>query len=629
MIFTNVKTKNWKLGSLVVKEQTLAQMVTRLSKSRRIYLDTETMAVDFFAQEHIDHYLMTRQDEGKKITEKTKQSAIKHAEEVRSQFCFDPKRSTVSVLQINDGVDMYIIDLKLCLRLVNDLMNLWEAISRKPIAGHNLKFDLKVLMHNFPEFEPGETFCTMIGHKIALAQDVVGFFHSRLDNAVSHWLGVELKKGHGADDWSLPMTEEQFIYCLEDVKYLPELVEKQITFLNERSINETKTPYFDGMIKDRVTKIESQFVLTLAAIELAGMPLNKKAMEKQLAESQKEFDKKVKQFESAGVNTKSPAQLLKYLDSQGINVMDTSKEELTKYASKPMVAELLRVKKLQKEIQMIEDYLHEWCRPDGRIYSSYNQIRATSGRMSSSDPNAQQIPRHLKDMFYLSTKKTPIFKADYPAIEARTMGVIANDKTIIEIFQTGGDMHTITAASFLHKDPKEVTAFERLKGKAANFGFMFGMGGLTYTRYAFDSYGLTVPLTEANATRNAYLRKYSGVRHFQEKNSFKLSQSPTIVTETLLGRKMRCDGFTNANNYPVQGSAADIIKLAANMYYFKAKKLKLQTRIVNIVHDELVCESSQRDHKKSMALLKESMESAAYIALQLFDTPVTVEKIKP
>jgi DNA polymerase-1 len=276
---------------------------------------------------------------------------------------------------------------------------------------------------------------------------------------------------------------------------------------------------------------------------------------------------------------------------------------------------------------MITDYLSKW-QVKGRIYTEYNHMRATDGRMSSREPNAQQIPRALKKIFYKPSKGKIIFKADYPAIEARLMGVIANDSKIIEIFKNKKDMHSETAASFLKKPVADVTEEERRKAKAANFGFMFGMGAKTYTKYAYTNYGLIVSIDEAFETRKKYMEQYSGVQRFHNRNSALLRDNYEVIIRTLLGRRMKTDLFTNANNYPVQGSAVDMIKLAVNLFYYRAKKFKYDAQIINIIHDELVVECSLKDKALVKKLLKESMEIAADFIIEIFSTTVEVDEVK-
>lgn len=626
MIYSNIS--KGKLKGYKYKYMTIEEMAKRVSKSSVIYLDTETFAKNFDEETIVDTYLEAYQVRtGKTPTAKTLQSAKKHAEDIRFDMCVDARRSAIRLIQIaTDTGDIFVFDSLEGPKTDKDtLLPVFEAIQGKPICGHNLKFDLKVLLTRWPKYVPGSCWCTMIGYKLVRSAEIVGFFHSALVDVVKYHTGIVLEKGHGGDDWSKPITAEQLNYSVLDVAYLEMCMLDQCTKLNGVSIESDDEGYFNGMLFDKVSIIEMRFVEVVAHIELAGMPLNVKGLKERADKFRKELADLKKPFDQMKINTQSPVQLLKFLDSQGVDVISTDKGELTKYVHIPIVKQLMEVKTMQKELQMIDDYCNEIMQSNGRVYANFNQMRATDGRMSSSDFNAQQIPRAIKKIFYAFSKTVSIIRADYPAIEARIMGIVAPDNAIKEIFKNKRDMHTVSASEFLNKREKDVTPFERLKAKAANFGFMFGMGALTFIRYAFTNYGLVVSLEEATSTREKYLKKYSGVKRFHNLNSAKLQDSREITVRTLLGRRMRVDGFTNANNYPVQGSAADMIKLAAVIFFNKMRKMGLGGKIINIVHDELVVESSKTECKKVAKVLAESMNYAADYIIEEFPTEVEIE----
>jgi DNA polymerase-1 len=208
------------------------------------------------------------------------------------------------------------------------------------------------------------------------------------------------------------------------------------------------------------------------------------------------------------------------------------------------------------------------------------------------------------------------------------MGHVAPDPTIVDIFKQNKDMHTVTSAAFLNKEESEITKDERLKGKGSNFGFMFGMGPLKFIKYAFVNFGLSVTMQEAEEMRNSYMALYRGVKAMHNRNSAILNEHREFTAKTMLGRQMRCDKFTNSNNYPVQGTAADIFKLANVILFHRARAQNVPVEVINLIHDEIVAQAPRKYKKEAMALIKEAMEVAINYVLDEFKTEVEVEEIK-
>jgi len=607
----------------------ITQIINAITQSDWLCLDVETYAKDFERQEVEDHFLIERVEEGKKITAVTKKSAIKYAEDYRNECALDPQRSDVRLMQIQiTSGTIYVIDMFLLSS--KEKLNLITAISNRKLIGHNIKFDLKVLLQNYPNFEPGEVWDTMIAYKIHRTAEIVGFFKADLASVVRFYCKVQLDKEEGISDWSRPHLSASMIkYAYLDVQYLSIIQAEQLEILNKRSLYKSERGYWGGQLVDVVTIIEMQFVKVLAQIELTGIPINVKVLKLRAEEFKSELKRIKKPFDKAGVSTTSPAQIMEFLrDNTDADVMGTSKEELGKYVHIPIIEQLLRVKKVQKELQMIEDYIGKWIHPDGRIYSSYNQMRAASGRMSSTDPNAQQFPKAIKNIIYLSTKSRPILRADLPAIEMRLMSVIANDQAMKKIFIDKKDPHRATAASILKKPLDQITKEERDKAKPPNFGFQYGMGAKTFVEYAYNNFGVVYTLKQAVEIRERYLNTYKGVKRYHIDHGNKLAENATIQVQTLLGRRVLVDSFTIANNTPVQGSGADIIKLAAVLFVQKCKKTKIDAQIINIVHDELVIECSAKDKQQASTLLKQAMEQSTNFTITEFKTEVEVEEVK-
>lgn len=625
IVYSNVTDikKDIKKSKFNIKYMSVAKAKPIIEKSKVVYIDTETYPKNLDRQTIIDIFISAHISAGKKVTAVTHKSAESNYQQLRKEHSLNPYLANVRLLQIKtDKGDLFVFD-----SLVEDFTPIVKAIKGKPVAVQNAKFDYKMLRVNY-NYEPGDIYDTMIGHKLIKNAETVTYYESHLANVIKYATKVEIAKGHGADDWSQPITIEMFDYSVEDIMYLDKVVEFQTNNLNSNSLLTNTKKYWNGKLEDTISIIEMKFVKVLADVELRGVTVNKEKLKQKLKEVEEKLAEENKPFIKAKLNTSSPKQIMEYLEQfPDVDVMGTSKEELTKFAHVPIVDKLLKVKVLQKQVQMIYDYINIHPAEDGKIYADYNQMRATDGRMSCREPNLQQIPRILKKIFYFAHKTRAIIKADYPAIEARIMGVISGDSKIIKIFKDKKDMHSETASSFLKKSVKEITEEERRKAKAANFGFMFGMGALTYIRYAYTNYGLIVSLEESQLTRDKYLKEYSGVKRFHDTNSKSLKENYEIVIKTILGRRMKCDSFTNANNYPVQGSAVDMIKLACVIFDAKVREAKIDAGIINIIHDELVVDCAVKDKTKAKKILKSAMETAANFILEIFDTIVEVEDV--
>ena len=628
-IYTNATKKIRDESKFSVSRLSCSEMIKKVKKSQTIYLDTETAAVDFNDDYHYLEFIKEHKNLGKKVTKVTEKSAATYAEKCRGEYALDPYRSEVRIVQIATDIDeIFIFD---NWSIGQDLTGLFKAISGMAVCGQNFKFDLKVIRVNYPDYFPGEIFDTQAGMRIDQYATTIGKVGARLYEIVKEYCDVDLAKGYGAGDWRKPITSEQFDYCVEDVLYLKECSDKMINNLNHRSTNTVpiESSYFNGKLFDKVSIIEMKFVAVLADIELAGVPINKEVLKAHLIKLQKELNQY--NFTFKDVNTRSPIQLMDFLEKHKVYVTSTAKSELVKHKNHKIVHSLIEVKRLQKEIQMVDDYLNLWCQVDGKIYGGFNQQRASSGRMSAYQPNLQQIPRAIKDIFYAKNKG--IIKADYPAIEARIAAVICNDFNMLKIFKGGEDIHLATTVDFLKKPKEEITKEERQIGKSANFGLMFGMGAKAYCDYCYTNFGMKVSIEEAMRIRASYFKSYPGIKKFHNQNSERLQGtdyglSVPIFTKTLLGRISKVDSFTNANNYPIQGTAAEMLKLASNLFYDKCLKKKINAHIINIVHDELVVQINNKKDKKMVKLyLKSAMETAANYILKIIKTEVEVENV--
>ena len=265
-------------------------------------------------------------------------------------------------------------------------------------------------------------------------------------------------------------------------------------------------------------------------------------------------------------------------------------------------------------------------RDTGRVHTSYNQTGTVTGRLSSSEPNLQNIPvrtekgREIRRAFVADPGHL-LISADYSQIELRILGHYSRDKALIDAFQKGEDVHLLTAAEIFELEPHEVTAEMRRHAKTINFGIIYGMSAF---RLAKD---LGIPQKKGRQIIERYFDRYRGIRSYMEETP-KLGRKQGFVT-TLLNRKRFLPDLKSRNhnvrqfaertaiNTPIQGSAADIIKLAMIRIDSELERKSLSARMIMQVHDELVFEVEAGAVKEVAGLVKREMESVAMLAVPL------------
>jgi DNA polymerase-1 len=276
----------------------------------------------------------------------------------------------------------------------------------------------------------------------------------------------------------------------------------------------------------------------------------------------------------------------------------TGEDVLENLKSKhPIVEKILEYRKIKKLLSTYIDALPTLISPvDGKVHTTYNQTITSTGRLSSTNPNLQNIP--IRDEEGKEIRKAFIpdddclfLSADYSQIELRLMADLSGDKNMIEAFQSGQDIHAATAAKIFGIPLEEVTRDMRRKAKTANFGIIYGISVFGLSEQ------LHVPRGEAKELIDGYFATYPDVKNYMEKSIEKARQDEYV--ETILHRKrflpdinsrnaiVRGYAERNAINAPIQGSAADIIKVAMNRIYRRFKEENLQSKMIMQVHDEL------------------------------------------
>ena len=292
----------------------------------------------------------------------------------------------------------------------------------------------------------------------------------------------------------------------------------------------------------------------------------------------------------------------------------------------PVVELILEYRTLAKIKSTYCDGLLKVVEEDGRIHSSFNQTETRTGRISSTEPNLQNIPvrtdvgRELRK-FFVAKEGCVLVDADYSQIELRVLAHVANDSGMIEAFKENDDIHHNTAAQVFHMPREMVTPLMRSRAKAVNFGIIYGIGAFSLAK------NIGVTRKEAEEYIKTYLDHFSGVRNYM--TNVVEHAKETGYVETLFGRRrylpelsssnfnLRSFGERVAMNMPIQGTAADIIKIAMIRVVHRLEKEGLRARLILQVHDELIVEAPEEEAPLVQQLLTEEMEQAIHLSVPM------------
>ena len=302
-------------------------------------------------------------------------------------------------------------------------------------------------------------------------------------------------------------------------------------------------------------------------------------------------------------------------------------ESLRSYS--PVIEDILEYRSCQKLLSTYADGLLKVIGPDGRVHSTFLQTEARTGRLSSTEPNLQNIPVRTEQGsrlrgFFVAKPGCILLDADYSQIELRILAHISGDEAMQEIFRTGGDIHRSTAARIYGMPPEMITPRLRSSAKAVNFGIVYGIGAYSLSR----DIGVTVK--EAEAFINSYLDSFPGVRKYMD-DTIAFGKEHGYVA-TLFGRRralpeltsssfnVRALGERMAMNTPIQGTAADIIKLAMVRVWRRLRAEGMQSRLILTVHDELIVEAPEAEAARAAEILQHEMEHCVS-----YSVPLSVE----
>ncbi len=390
--------------------------------------------------------------------------------------------------------------------------------------------------------------------------------------------------------------------------------------------------------QEELLELEISLAEVLASMEWKGFLVDEEGLAAYGEEISAQVDAMTaKIYAEAGMefNLNSPKQLGTVLfDELGLPAKkktksgwSTSAEVLEDLAPQyPIVADILEYRTVSKLKSTYCDGLLKVIGKDGRIHSTLNQTEARTGRLSSSEPNLQNIPvrkpigSELRK-FFVAKPGYLLIDADYSQIELRVLAAVANDETMIDAFASGEDIHRITAGQVFNVPVEEVTPQMRSSAKAVNFGIVYGIGAFSLAK------DIGVSRKEADSYIKGYLHHFSGVDQYM-KDVVEQAKEDGYV-KTLYGRRrylpeltssnraLRAFGERVARNMPIQGTAADIIKIAMVKVYNRLKDEDLDAELIMQVHDELIVEAEESVADRVNEIVREEMENAIHLAVAM------------
>lgn len=434
-----------------------------------------------------------------------------------------------------------------------------------------------------------------------------------------------------SSDYSLPrLCAEYGVKAAENDEELPqclyELNTKLLSKINSEKLNKI------------LDEIEIPLAEVLTSMEIDGVKVDLEGIDSFGRELEEKIIRTEEQiyFEAGEkFNISSPKQLGVILFEK-LN-LPSGKKTKTGYSTNADVLDSLMDK--HPIVPLISDYraftklqstyvkgLKDAVKEDGRIHSTFKQTETRTGRISSAEPNIQNIPVRTelgKNMrrFFTAKEGCLLIDADYSQIELRVLAHLANDKIMQQAFLNGDDIHTITASQVFNQPVDWITPELRSRAKAVNFGIVYGIGAFSLSK------DTGVSVAEAKRYIDAYLAKYSGVDAFMKRTAEEAKKN--LYVETMFGRRRYIPEINASNkivqaaakriamNTPIQGTAADIIKLAMIKVYKRLEAEKLPARLILQVHDELIVEAEESCAEKAAAILKEEMENCVKMAVPL------------
>ena len=497
--------------------------------------------------------------------------------------------------------------------------------------GQNIKFDLLMLLQYGIELK-GKLFDTMIAHYLIQPELRHGMDYLAeiyLNYRTIHFEDLVGSKGKNQADIRTVDIKKLCDYAAEDADVtfrLKQILEKELK---------------ENALENLFYEIEMPLMQVLATMEHTGVRIDSEALRQSsviLTDEMLKLEKEIHEIAGYEFNVSSPMQVGEILfdrlklDDKAKKTKtgqySTSEDILEKLQSKhPIIGKILDYRGLKKLLSTYIDALPQLISPvTGKVHTSYNQTVAATGRLSSTNPNLQNIPirdaqgKEIRKAF-IPDADSLFFSADYSQIELRIMAHLSSDANMLEAFNSGHDIHTATAAKIYKIPLEEVTSDMRRKAKTANFGIIYGISvfGL--------SDRLSIPRAEAKELIDGYFVTYPEVKKYMDASIQRAKEMGYV--ETLLGRKrflpdinsqnsiVRGFAERNAINAPIQGTAADIIKIAMVRIQKRLEQENLQAKMTMQVHDELNFTVPKNELEALQKAVIEEMENAIKLQVPL------------
>jgi DNA polymerase-1 len=558
------------------------------------------------------------------------------------EFCFDSETTSINPLDAElvaltfswEKGTGYLIHFPESQKETRVMLEIVRSVFENPVTlkiGQNMKFDIQVLANYGIEVK-GPLFDTMIAHYLLepdmrhnmnlLSEAYLGYSPVHIESLIG-------EKGNSQKNMRTVPIDKLIEYAVEDAD-----VTYQLKKVFEPRIESER-------LSDLAHDIEMPLISVLATMERNGVILNLadlKAITINLREDILSLEKEIYTLAGTEFNISSPKQLgdilfirLKLDEKARVTKTKqfiTNEEILQRLTGKhPIVEKVLEYRGLKKLLSTYVEALPLLVdKKTGRIHTSFNQAVAATGRLSSNNPNLQNIPvkdargREIRKAFVPATDHI-FLSADYSQIELRLMAHLSKDKSMIADFLSGNDIHAATAAKIFGVEINDVTREMRSKAKTANFGIIYGI----------SSFGLSERLTigrkEAKELIDGYFNSYPGVKVYMDE-SINKARDVGYVT-TMFGRRrylrdihsrnqvVRGNAERNAINAPIQGSAADIIKIAMVRINDRMKSEKLLSKMILQVHDELIFEVEMSELEKLREMVLFEMSNAVKLDIPL------------
>lgn len=586
------------------------------------------------ATENASYHLVTLPEERKELLEKLMQ---------QKEACFDTETTDIEALHA-DLVGMsfsfkereafYVAvpkDFNDAKTIVHEFAPFFQSVEIEKIA-HNLKYDMQVLVR-YDMHLKGPLFDTMVAHYLIQPESKQG-----MDFLAQYYLNYQPvsietligKKGKGQGNMGDLLPEAISDYACEDA---------DITF----QLKQLFAPQIEkDHLNDLFRKMEMPLVKVLANMEREGIAIDVEHLKNYSAQLEEEtilLEKQIKEEAGIPFNVDSPKQLGEVLfehmkisakakktkTGQYATSEDILQQHKNDHAVIPMILDYRQMKKLKSTY--VDPLPTMMDKVDGRVHTSFMQTVTATGRLSSNNPNLQNIPirtergKEIRRAFIARNADYKLMSADYSQIELRVIAALSNDASMIQAFRDGIDIHKATASKVFHTPLEEVTKDQRSAAKAVNFGIIYGQSAFGLAQ------NLGISRSEAKQIIDAYFTQYATIKTYMDEAVNQAREKGYV--ETIMQRRRYLPDINSANavvrgfaernaiNAPIQGSAADIVKLAMVAVAKAMEEASVQSKMILQVHDELVFDVHKDEHEIMKALVKEAMEGAVSLSVPM------------